>query len=312
MARVVLSSPLPIDVGPWLSGHEIVGGVTRLGRAELLAALGVGAEGLICLLSDRVDDELLAASGTLRVVANFAVGVDNVDLAAARRRGVAVTNTPDVLTEATADLAWALLLAAARRLGEGERLARSGEWRGWEPGQLLGAEVWGRTLGIVGMGRIGRAVARRAQGFSMRVVYSAPRAHQTAGAEHLPLDELLRESDFVSIHCRLDETTRGLIGERELALMKEGAVLVNTARGAIVDEEALAAALASGRLAGAGVDVFAEEPRISRALRDQARAVLLPHLGSATRAARSRMAELCATGVREVLAGRNPANLVET
>jgi glyoxylate reductase len=307
VARVVLSSPLPIDVGPLLPGHGVEGGARRLSRDELLAAVA-GADALVCLLSDRVDEELLARAPRLRVVANYAVGVDNIDLEAARRHGVAVTNTPDVLTEATADLAFALLLAAARRVGEGERLARSGEWRGWEPGQLLGAEVHGRTLGIVGLGRIGAAVARRAAGFSMRVLHASPRP--VAGTERVPLDDLLRESDFVSIHCRLDATTRGLIGARELGLMKPTAVLVNTARGAIVDEEALAAALAAGRLAGAGLDVYADEPRIPRALRAEPRAILLPHLGSATHAARARMAELCALGVREVLAGRTPHNLV--
>jgi glyoxylate reductase len=234
------------------------------------------------------------------------VGVDNIDLAAARRRGVAVTNTPDVLTEATADVTFALLLAAARRLGEGERLVRAGEWRGWEPGQLLGAEVHGRTLGIIGMGRIGRAVARRAEGFAMRVLHHTPRAPGS-----VPLGDLLAESDFISIHCRLDASTRGLIGARELSLMKPGAILVNTARGAIVDEEALAAALTEGRLAGAGLDVYSDEPNVPPALLAAPRAVLLPHLGSATHAARARMAELCASGVREVLAGRRPHNLVE-
>jgi glyoxylate reductase len=192
----------------------------------------------------------------------------------------------------------ALLLAVARRIVEAEALARSGEWRGWEPDQLLGVELSGRTLGIVGMGRIGRAVARRAEGFGLRVLSG------------VPLDELLAASDFVSLHVPLTEKTRGMIGARELALMKPGAILINTARGACIDEAALIAALESGRLGGAGLDVYAAEPAIPEALRRQRRAVLLPHIGSATDRARARMAELCATGVREVLAGRRPENLV--
>jgi glyoxylate reductase len=294
---VLVTSRLPIDVAPLLPGHELVGGDRRLSRAELLDRVG-GADGLICLLGDRIDDELLARAPSLRVVANFAVGLDNVDLAATRRRGVAVTNTPDVLTDATADLTMALLLAVARRIVEAEALARSGEWRGWEPDQLLGVELSGRTLGIVGMGRIGRAVARRAEGFGLRVLSG------------VPLDELLAASDFVSLHVPLTEKTRGMIGARELALMKPGAILINTARGACIDEAALIAALESGRLGGAGLDVYAAEPAIPEALRRQRRAVLLPHIGSATDRARARMAELCATGVREVLAGRRPENLV--
>jgi glyoxylate reductase len=299
--RVLVTGPLPIDVSPLLPGHEVVGGAARLSREELLAEVA-GVDALICLLTDRIDEELLARAPRLRVVAVFAVGVDNVDLAAAARRGVAVTNTPDVLTEATADLAFALLLAAARRLPEGQALARSGRWQGWEPTQLLGQDVHGRTLGIVGMGRIGRALARRARGFEMRVLGVSSRE----GA----LDRLLAEADFVSLHCPLTAATRGLIGARELALMKPTAILINTARGAIIDEAALIAALAAGRPGGAALDVFAAEPHIPEALRASPRVVLTPHLGSATLATRARMAELCALGAGEILAGRQPHNLV--
>jgi glyoxylate reductase len=193
VARVVLTSPLPIDVAPLLPGHELVGGRERLGRQALLHEIAE-ADALICLLSDRIDDALLARAPRLRVVANYAVGLDNVDLGAARRRGVLVAHTPEVLTEATADLTWALLLAAARRVVEGDRLARQGAWAGWEPSELLGAEVGGRALGLVGLGRIGRAVARRAAGFDMQVAYAAPRPAADTRLPRLPLDELLARS----------------------------------------------------------------------------------------------------------------------
>ncbi len=301
MPRVLLTSPLPIEIGPLLDGHELVGGDRRLSRDELLGAVA-DADGLVCLIGDRIDDELLARAPRLRVVANYAVGLDNIDLAAAARRGVAVTHTPDVLTEATADLAFALLLAAARRVIEGDALVRGGGWTGWEPWQILGAEVHGATLAIVGMGRIGRAVARRARGFDMRVIGVTSREGS--------VDEVLPQADFVSIHCPLTAATRGLIDARRLALMKPTAVLVNTARGPIIDEDALVRALAAGRPAAAGLDVYAAEPQVPETLRRSPRVVLLPHLGSATVGARTRMAELCATGVRDVLAGRRPPNLV--
>ncbi|MSP17293.1 MAG: D-glycerate dehydrogenase [Myxococcales bacterium] len=314
MARVVVSSVLAVDLGPLLpAGTAVIApGRGSYSRAELLATLAE-ADALICLLTDRVDSELLAHAPRLRVVANHAVGVDNIDLEACARRGVMVANTPDVLTDATADLTFALLLAAARRLGEGERLVRSGAWRGWEPTQLLGVPVSGQTLGLVGLGRIGAAVARRARGFDMPICYAAPRpvegAHEL-GARHVPLDELLAGSDFVSLHGPLTPETRGLIGARELARMKSTAVLINTARGACVDEDALADALTAGRLFAAGLDVFAAEPALSPRLVACDRAVLLPHLGSATHRARARMAELCAAAVTDVLAGRSPTHRV--
>jgi glyoxylate reductase len=310
---VVVSSVLSVDVRPLLGDAEVVspprGSMTR---AELLAAVG-RAEGLIALLTDSVDDELLERAPRLRVVANHAVGVDNVAVEACTRRKIAVANTPDVLTEATADLTMALLLAAARRLREGEELVRSGAWTGWEPGQLLGAEVWGRTLGLVGFGRIGRAVARRARGFDMRVLYHARSASPEADAlraTRVPLDELLASSDFVSLHVPLTPATRRMIGARELGLVKRGAILVNTARGACVDEQAVCDALAAGQLGAAALDVFEEEPRVSPCLLAQPRALLVPHIGSATVAARARMAELCATAVRGVLDGKRPPNIV--
>ncbi len=301
MAKVVATSAFPIDLRPLLGdGIELVEGSL---------ADAADAEGLVCLLRDRIDEGFLARAPRLRVVANYAVGVDNVDLAACARRGVAVTNTPDVLTEATADLTFALILAVARRLGEAEALLRAGRWGSFEPGLLLGTELAGITLGIVGAGRIARAVARRGEGFGMAIAY-ASRHTQLAGARRVPLDALLAESDIVSLHCPLTPETRGLIGAPQLRRMKPTAFLINTARGAICDEEAVAAALAAGTIAGAGLDVFADEPRVSPALLAAPHAVLLPHIGSATRRTRTRMAELCALGVREVLAGRRPPNLV--
>ncbi len=304
------TSALPFDVRAELgAGAALVEPETgRIDRRELAAALGE-ADALLATVRDRIDDELLAAAPRLKIVANIAVGYDNVDVAAASRRGVLVTNTPDVLTDATADLAFALLLAAARRLGEGERLLRAGGWTGWELGQLLGQDVAGRTLGLVGLGRIGAAVAARARGFSMRILYTSRRdaaAAEALGARRVPLDELFAESDFVSLHCPLTPKTRHLIDRDALAAMKSTAILVNTARGACVDEEALADALSRGAIAGAGLDVFEEEPRVHPGLLACERAVLAPHVGSATTAARRRMVELSARAVASALAGQTP------
>lgn len=284
-----------------------------LPRHELLTRVG-SCDGLLALLTDRVDAELLDAAPRLRVVANLAVGHDNIDLAAADRHGVVVTNTPGVLTEATADLTWALLLAAARRVGEGERLVRTRTWRGWRPTELLGRPVWGRTIGIVGMGAIGTAVARRARGFSMRVLYTgrhpAHRAEQELGAVRLPLPELLAEADVVSLHVPLTPETHHLVDAAALARMRAHSVLVNTARGPVVDEAALVEALASGRPAAAGLDVYEREPEVTEALLASDRVVLLPHLGSATTEARGAMVELAAANLVAVLRGRPPVTPV--
>ncbi|MBT8492839.1 MAG: D-glycerate dehydrogenase, partial [Deltaproteobacteria bacterium] len=262
MARVVASARLPAPVAEILGPeHQLIEPERELPRDQLLAHLR-DARGLISLLTVAVDDELLSAAPELLVVANYAVGYDNVDVAAATARGIAVCNTPDVLTEATADLAFALLLAAARRLGEGDRLVRSLSWDGWFPDQLLGQPVAGKTLGIIGLGRIGQAVARRAQGFAMPLVYSGPRpvaAAASLGAEHASLDEVCARADFISIHCPLTDATHHLIDEPVLAAMKPTAVLVNTARGAIVDEAALVRVLARGHLGGVGLDVYERE-----------------------------------------------------
>lgn len=278
-------------------------------RDALLAAVE-GCAGILTLLTDRVDAELLdRAGGGCRVVSNYAVGVDNIDLEAATARGIAVGNTPDVLTETTADAAFALLLAAARRLPEAERYVRDGRWRTWDPLLLLGEDVHGATLGIVGFGRIGRAVARRAAGFGMTVLVAARGAGSSAaarelGAEEVPLDELLERSDFVSLHVSLTAETRGLIDARRLARMKPSAILVNTARGAVVDGRALADALRAGRLAGAALDVTDPEP-IPRddPLLGIERCLVVPHIGSATRRTRGRMAAMAAANLLAGLRG---------
>jgi glyoxylate reductase len=288
-------------------------GEPPLTRAELLLAVA-GCDALITMLSDTVDDALLAAAPTLRVVANYAVGTNNIDIAACTRRQVVVSNTPDVLTEATADLALALLLAVARRLLEGDALVRSGRWQGWEPLQLLGLELHGQTIGIIGLGRIGQAVARRAHGFGMELLYYNRTRNQAAenalGVRYAPLTELLANSDFVSLHTPLTADTRHLIGEAELRLMKPSAVIINTARGPVIDEAALYRALREGRLWGAGLDVFEQEPQLTPGLTELPNVVLAPHLGSATITARNRMARLCAEAVIAVLTGSRPKTLV--
>lgn len=280
-------------------------------REDLLAAVG-GASGLLCTLADAADAALMDAAGpALSVVSNFAVGVNNVDVAEATRRGIRVCNTPDVLTQATADLGFALLLAAARRLSDAERFLRAGQWTGWDPWGYLGVPVFGATLGIVGMGKIGCAVAVRARGFGMRVLYHNRRRlpeerERVLGAAYRSLEALLGESDFVVLAVPLTPATRGLIGPERLALMKPSAVLVNIARGEVVDEEALAAALAARRIFAAGLDVYEREPSVHPDLLRAPSAVLLPHLGSATFEARERMGRLATENLLAVLAGREP------
>lgn len=269
------------------------------------------AAALLCLLTDRVDAELLRQAPRLRVVANAVAGYEHVDVAACRARGILVTNTPDVLTEATADLAWALVLATVRRLPQAERSLRAGEFRGWGFADYLGGDLFGATLGVFGMGRIGRAVARRARASGMQVVYLSrtplPEAEERAlGARAVDRDELLATSDVLTLHAPLTPQTRHWLDGAALARMKPAAYVVNTARGPLVDEEALAAALAAGRLAGAGLDVYEEEPRVHPALLGLDNVVLLPHVGSATRRTREAMASLAARNVHAVLSGGMP------
>jgi len=281
-----------------------------LSKAELVSRLK-GKDGLICHIISTIDEEVLASAPTLKVVANVAVGYNNIDVAAARRRGVIVTNTPDVLTETTADFAWTLLMATARRVVEADHYARSGRWTAWKWDLLWGADVHGTTLGIVGFGRIGRAVARRALGFNMRVLYhDAVRAdaavERELSATATDLETLLREADFVTLHTNLTPETRHLIGERTLRLMRKSAIVVNAARGPIVDEAALAQALREGWIAGAGLDVFEEEPRIHPDLLPLQNVVLAPHIASASRDTRIAMATLAVRNCVAVLEGKAP------
>lgn len=272
------------------------------------------ADALISTLTEQIDATLLEAAPRLKVIANHAVGYNNIDLQAANARGIVVTNTPDVLTDATADLTWALLLAVARRITEGHRLVQTGTWTGWEPTQLLGAEVSGQTLGIVGMGRIGQAVARRAMGFGMTVLYasrtSVPSPDPMKPWRHVTLETLLRQSDFVSLHVPLTQDTHHLIGGKAFSSMRPTAILLNTSRGPVVDEAALAAALTDGRLAGAGLDVYEEEPKVYPGLLALPQVVTLPHLGSATLNTRVRMGMLCVENVLTVLEGRPAPNRI--
>jgi glyoxylate reductase len=289
-----------------------------LDRESLLRGVA-GADAVLCLLTETVDAAVMDAAGPqLRVISNMAVGVDNIDVAAATSRGILVTNTPGVLTDATADLTWALILSTVRRVVEGDRMVREGRFGLWSPFMLLGRSVAGATLGIVGMGRIGQAVALRALGWDMKVVYTRksgplradqvpPRARWEFCAE---LDDLLREVDIVTLHVPLLPETRHLIGRRELALMRPGSYLVNAARGPVVDEAALVEALKSGHLAGAGLDVYEREPELAPGLADQPKATLLPHLGSATVEARGRMAELAALNAIAAVRGEPVPHLV--
>ena len=272
-----------------LEGHELVRGSDPS-----------GCDGVVCYLIDRIDEAFLTTPG-LRGLATVSVGLDHIDLAAAERYRIPIAYTPDVLTEATADLTFALLLGAARRLGESERYLRAGRWQSWSFDLLLGTDVHGKTLGIIGPGRIGRAVARRADGFGMRVLF--------AGRDRSELERVLAESDFVVVTVPLSESTRHLIGPAELARMKPGAILVNTSRGPVVDEAALAESLASGHLGGAGLDVFENEPHVLPALLACENALMVPHIASATRETRDGMARLACRGLAQILRGERPPNL---
>ena len=271
-------------------------------------------EGLVCLLTEKVNEELLRAAPKLRIAANVAVGYDNITVADCTRRGVAATNTPGVLDETTADFAWTLLMAVARRLGEGEQLARSGKWKGWDLDQLVGADVWGKTLGLVGFGRIGQAVARRATGFQMKVIYyDAVRApldiEKGFHAEYRDLNALLAEADFVSVHVPLLPETRGLFNAKTFSQMKPSAFLINTSRGPVVDEAALVQALKSKKIAGAALDVFEREPLIHAGLK-RPNVVLAPHIASASLETRTKMACMAARNVVALFKGQRPPNIL--
>jgi len=285
----------------------------RIPRDELLRRVKA-KEGLVCLLTERIDEDLLRAAPKLRIVSNVAVGFDNIDVPACTKRGVVATNTPGVLDETTADFAWTLMMAVARRVSEGEALVRSGKWKGWDLDQLVGTDVWGKTLGVVGFGRIGRAVARRASGFQMKVLYSdavrAPESvEQELRAEFRDFNALLAESDFISVHVPLLPETRGLFNAPKFFRMKPTAFLINTARGPVVDEAALVHALESGKIAGAALDVFENEPFIHPGLK-RANVVLAPHIASASRETRTKMASMAAENVVALFSGQRPPNML--
>jgi glyoxylate reductase len=288
---------------------DVYAGDAAIPPAELRTRI-VAKRALVCLRTDSIDRTVIDLAPDLHVIANVGVGFDNIDVAHAASRGIVVTHTPDVLTESVADFTWGLIFAITRRLAEGERLVRRGEWKGWALELLLGTEVRGKQLGLIGVGRIGRAVAARAPAFGMKVAYTSAREVDLAGATPMSLDRLLLTSDVVSLHVPLTDETRHLIDARRLALMKRDAVLVNTSRGPVVDEEALAVALEEGAIFAAGLDVYEREPEVHPRLLAAPRAVLFPHIGSASLATRTRMAQVAAENVVAVLAGERPNNPV--
>jgi glyoxylate reductase len=318
MKRVYVTRALPGNALERLAAFDV--SVHKEDRApareEILAGLAGGVDGLLCLLTDAVDAGLMDAAGSrLKVISNYAVGFNNIDVAEATRRGIIVTNTPGALSEATADLAWALLFAAARRVAEGDRFTRAGRFTGWGPSLLLGADIRRKTLGLIGLGRIGQAMVKPALGFEMRVVYhDIVRGEEAVEAElgvsYLPLPDLLDQADFISLHVPLLPETRHLIDASALRAMKPTAVLVNTSRGPIIDEAALVRALNEGWIAGAGLDVYEAEPALAHGLVECERAVLAPHIASATWETRTKMAEMAVEAVLDVLAGRNPRHRV--
>lgn len=287
------------NIGP----VDLYTGDAAIPREELIGRIA-DKSALVCLLTDTIDRVVIDAAPKLKIVANVAVGYNNIDIPYARSKGIAVTNTPDVLTESVADFTWALILAITRRVSEGERLVRSGEWKGWALDQLLGMELRGKQLGLVGVGRIGRAVAARAGAFGMKVAYASRRPVDLPGTEAMSLDRLLVTSDVVSLHVPLTPETKHLLDKKSLARMKRSAYLINTARGPVIDEEALAWALQNHLLAGAALDVYEKEPAIHPDLLKLDNVLLAPHIGSATTETRTAMADLAVENVLAVLAGK--------
>ena len=309
MPRTLVTRKLPSSVIARLeavSEVDLYTGNKAISRAELLQRVK-GVDALVCLLTDAVDTALLDAAGPqLKIVANVAVGYNNIDVPACRARGVVVTNTPDVLTNACADFTWGLILAVTRRLGEGERQLRAGAWGGWALDHMLGMELRGKQLGLVGVGRIGRAVAEKAPAFGMTVAYAEPVALDLPGAVHMPLDRLLATSDVVSLHVPMLPETKHLIDKKSLARMKRTAYLINTSRGPVVDEEALAWALKERLIAGAALDVYEKEPEVYPGLLSLENVLLIPHLASATTETRTAMADLAVSNAIAVLNGHAP------
>ncbi|MDJ0698770.1 MAG: D-glycerate dehydrogenase [Woeseiaceae bacterium] len=287
---------------------------TGLSPGDLRAAV-VGKQAVVCQLTDKIDAPFMDAGSDLKVISNVAVGFDNIDIPAATDRGIVVTNTPGVLTDTTADLAFTLMVSAARRICEADRFLRAGHWKQWEIDMMTGHDIYGHTLGIYGFGRIGQCMARRASGFDMRVIYhdavrAAPEQEAELDVEYADRETLFRDSDFLSVHVPLNEQTRHAVGKDEFALMKTNAVLVNTSRGPVVDEKALADALEQGQIASAGLDVFEEEPAVEPRLLALENIVLVPHIGSASIKTRTRMCTMAAENTAAVLSGQRPPNPV--
>jgi glyoxylate reductase len=311
--RTLVTRKLPSSVISKLesaSEVDLYVGSAAISREELLQRVK-GVDAIVCLLTDTIDAAVLDAAGPqLKVVSNVAVGYNNIDVPACRARGIAVTNTPDVLTNACADFTWGLILAVTRRLGEGERVVRAGKWGGWALDYMLGMELRGKQLGLVGVGRIGRAVADKAPAFGMTVAYTARRDAGIPGATQLPLDRLLATSDIVSLHCPMTPETKHLIDQKALTKMKRTSYLINTSRGPVVDEAALAWALKERLLAGAALDVYEKEPEIHAGLMSLENVLLIPHLASATTETRTAMADLAVTNAIAVLNGQAPVTPV--
>jgi glyoxylate reductase len=313
--KVLVTGKLPQQAMDLLEQyHEVTSNMTEqpMARQEIVSHI-TDKDGMLCMITDKIDKELLAHAPRLRMIANFGVGFDHIDLAAATARGIRVSNTPGVLSDATADLTFALILAVARRVIEGDRMTRAGRFKPWSPMAFLGTEVTGKTLGIVGLGEIGKALARRARGFDMPVLYHnrhrVPEEEERAlRSTFVDLTTLLARSDFVSLHVTLTEETRHLIGEAELKLMKPSTFLINVSRGPVVDEQALTVALRNKIIAGAGLDVYEQEPQLFPGLAELDNVVLLPHVGSATVETRTKMALLAAENLIAGLAGRRPRN----
>ena len=285
-----------------------------LSKEEIIEGIQ-GKDALLCLLTDEIDEEIMDANPNLQVISNYAVGFNNIKVAEATRRGLPITNTPGVLTETTADMAWTLLMAAGRRLVEADKFTRAGKYKGWGPMLLLGYDIYGKTLGLVGLGRIGEAMVKRGHGFGMKILYfdanrRSPEEEKALGIEYRQLDQLLAEADYVSLHVPLLSSTHHLISQREFGLMKESAVLINSARGPIVDEKALATALKEGQIAAAGLDVYENEPAVEPELLGLDNVILAPHIASATRETRTKMATMAAENLLAVLDGKVPPNIV--
>ncbi|MCD6222618.1 MAG: D-glycerate dehydrogenase [Thermoplasmata archaeon] len=316
MASIFMTRRLPdIAIKMLEKEHdlEIYEGDAPPSKEEIIAGIK-GKDALICLLTDPIDREVMDASPSLKIIANYAVGYDNIDVEYATKKGIVVTNTPGVLTETVADLTWALMLSIARRICEGDEFMRQGKFKGWAPLLMLGGDVYDKTLGIIGAGRIGRAVARRAIGFNMNVIYYSRHRNEEiereCNAKYVGFDELLRQADFISLHVPLTEETYHMIGWEELNKMKRTAYLINTARGKCIDEEALYKALKNGVIAGAALDVFENEPKVHEGLAKLKNVVLTPHIGSASLETRTKMAEMVAKNVIAALKGERAPNCV--